>query len=58
MVLLVSAVNACDNGHEILATDPYILQMFPEEEHIPFILFHCCGITRELARVILSLTIP
>ena len=57
MVLLVPALYACDNGHQTLATDPYILQQFPEAEHIPFILFHRSGVTREFARVILGLSI-
>ena len=57
MVLLVPAVYACDNGHETVATDPYILQKFPEEEHIPFILFHRSGVIREFARIIIGLSI-
>ena len=54
MVLLVPALYACDNGHQTLATDPYILQQFPEAEHIPF---NRSGVTREFARVILGLSI-
>ncbi len=41
MVLLVSAVYTCStNEHEIVATDPRLLAHFPEQEFIPFILFH------------------
>ena len=57
MVLLLPAVYGCDNGHEILSTDPCILKQFPEEEFIPFILFHRSGVTREFARTIIALCI-
>ena len=49
MVLLLPAVYGCENGHAVLYTDPYILKQFPEEEFIPFILFHRSGIMREFA---------
>jgi hypothetical protein len=39
MVLLVPAVYVCANGHELVSTDPHILEQFPEQECIPFILF-------------------
>ena len=57
VILLVPAVYKCDNGHELLSTDPYILGKFPEGEYIPFILFHRSGITREFGRTIISLTL-
>ena len=36
VVLLLPAVYGCDNGHEFLSTDPYILKQFPEEDHLSF----------------------
>jgi hypothetical protein len=55
--VLVPAIYLCGNGHEVLATDPRILVLFPEEEYIPFILFHRSGVTRSFARMIITLTI-
>ena len=57
IVLLLPAVYECDDGHEIVSTDPYILNQFPEEEFIPFILFHRSGITRNFARTLIALCI-
>ena len=57
MVLQLSAVYGCDNGHEVLSTDPCILKQFPEEEFIPLILFHHSGVTGEFARTIIALCI-
>lgn len=57
MVLLVPAVYGCDNGHEVMSTDPCILKQFSEEEFIPFILFHRSGVMREFARTIIALCI-
>ena len=57
MVLLLPAVYGCQNGHEVLSTDPYILMQFTEEEYIPFILFHRSGVTREFVRTIIALCI-
>ena len=45
---LVSRVYRCCNGHEIVAHDNAILQSFPCKEHLPFLLSHISGITREL----------
>ena len=45
----------CGNGHETISTDPYILTLIPEQEYIPFILFHRCGVTRQFARAIIAL---
>ena len=56
MVLLVPAVYACPNGHEILATDPRLLVCIPEQEYVPFILFHCSGVMRTFARTVITLT--
>ena len=57
VVILLPAVYKCDNGHELLSTDPYILRQFPEGEYIPFILFHRSGITREFARSTIGLAL-
>ena len=35
MVVLVPAIYVCDNGHEILSTNPYILKKITEGENIP-----------------------
>ena len=56
-MLLVPAVYICTNGHELTSTDAHVLKQFPEQEHIPFILLHRSGITRELARAIISLIV-
>ena len=56
IVVLVPAIYACGNGHEVLATYPRIFLLFPEE-YIPFILFHRSGVMRTFARMLISLTI-
>ena len=56
MVLLVPAVYACPNGHDTLATDPRLLAYIPEQEYVPFILFHCSGVMRTFARTVITLT--
>lgn len=57
VVLLVPATYMCELGHEIISTSPLMLAMFPEQEYIPFILFHKSGVMRNFARTIISLTI-
>lgn len=57
VIILLPAVYECDNKHEVVSTDPYILRQFPEEEYIPFILFHRSGITREFARCTIGLAL-
>ena len=57
VVVLLPAVYGCDNGHEILATNPCVLEQFREEEYIPFILFHRSGVTRQLARALIALCV-
>ena len=57
IILLLPAVYGCDNGHEVLATDPFILKQFPEEKFIPFILFHRSGVMRDFARALIALCI-
>ena len=57
VVMLVPAIYVCGNGHEVLATDPRILLLFPEEEYIPFILFHRSGVMRTFARMVITLII-
>lgn len=57
MVLLVPAVYACSCGHEVLATDPRLLLCLPEQEYVPFILFHRSGVMRNFARLIITLTV-
>ena len=56
-VLLVSVVYMCENGHEVPSTDPRILQMLKVEEHVPFILLHKSGFTRDFVHTILLLYI-
>ncbi len=49
-VLLVSRVYRCPVGHQILAHDPWLLQVTASKisSQIPFVLFHKSGVTREL----------
>lgn len=56
-VLLVSCLYTCKCKHEILSTDPRILQQLPEQEYIPFILFHRSAVMRSFARSIIHLVI-
>ena len=55
VTLLVAAVYKCENGHETLSTDPHILDLFLEQEHVPFILFHRSGVTRAFCRMVIEL---
>ena len=55
IVLLVSAVYVCENGHKILAHDPRVLKMIPCTSMIPFVLLHQTGFTREFVDLISSL---
>ena len=55
-VLLVSVVYGCSNGHEVPSTDPRILTLI-SEEHMPFILLHRTGLTKNLLQTILQLFI-
>ncbi len=57
MVLVVPAVYACPYGHEVLATDPRLLFCLPEQEYVPFILFHRSGVMRDFARTVITLTV-
>ena len=50
---LVSRVYRCCNGHEVVAHDNSILQSFPCKEHLPFLLSHVSGITRDLYKDII-----
>ena len=45
VVLLVSAVYACDSGHRLLAHDESVLNRFPTYRLIPFILLLKTGFT-------------
>ena len=45
VVLLVSRVYVCPQGHEIPAHDPRILNSLPNDKNIPFILSHKSGVT-------------
>ena len=56
-IILVSAIYSCIQGHELYSTDPCILGSFPEEEHIPFILLHRTGFTRDFARTVIHMTL-
>ena len=50
--LLVSRVFLCENQHQILSHDQAILDQIDIEQ--PFLLFHKCGITKELYDFILT----
>ena len=52
IVLLVSAVYMCENGHKILAHDPRILKMIPCPTMVPFVLLHQTGFTRDFVDLI------
>ena len=54
-ILLVSAVYTCQNGHKVASTDPRILLQLTEEEHMPFILLHRTGFTRDFVHTALQL---
>ena len=54
-VLLVSAVYGCVNKHKMLAHDEAVLQCFPAQHIVPFVLFHRTGFTREFADTCLVL---
>ena len=45
VVLLVSAVYLCDEGHKTLAHDPTVFDMLPSKLVIPFILVYKSGFT-------------
>lgn len=45
VVYLVTAVYSCDNNHRILAHDETLLQCFPSQTLIPFVLLHRTGFT-------------
>ena len=52
IVLLVSAVYMCDNGHKLLAHDASVLKRFPTHRVIPFVLL---GFTMNLVNTCTSL---
>ncbi len=56
-ILLVSSTYECSLGHHLLATDPGLLVQLPEQEYVPFILFHRSGVTRRYARFVINLTV-
>lgn len=55
VVLLVSAVYICENHHKTLAHDERVLQCFPSQTLIPFVLLHRSGFTRELVDICTAL---
>lgn len=55
ITLLVPAVYQCMQGHQTISTDPCILVHLQEQEHIPFILMHRSGMTRDFARTVINL---
>ena len=57
VVLLVSVIYNCPVGHQLIGTDPRILSHIPEQEFIPFILFHKYGVMRAFARWIIAQTV-
>ena len=48
--MLVSRVYRYTNGHQILAHDPWLLEITETKTslEIPFVLFHKSGVTRDL----------
>ena len=54
-IILVSCTYHCSAGHEVLSTDPAILEAIQEREVIPFILLHKTGFTRELVCLALGM---
>ena len=57
VVLLVSAIYACDSGHKVLAHDESVLKVFPSYQMVPFILLCKTGFTVELVDTCTSLCI-
>ena len=55
IVLLVSAVYRCDNGHKLLAHDESVLKCFPTHRVIPFVLLSRTGFTMDLVNTCTSL---
>lgn len=55
VVLVVSREYLCCKGHEVSAHHPEILEMFPLQSMIPFILSHKSGMTRELLEEIIAM---
>ena len=55
IVLLVSAVYMCDNGHKLLAHDTSVLKRFPTHRVIPFVLLSRTGFTMDLVNTCTSL---
>ena len=56
-ILLVAAVCSCAEGHELYSTDPHIVELFPEEEQIPFILLYHTGFTHHFACTVIHMTL-
>lgn len=55
IVLLVSAVYACKSNHRVLAHDESVLQYFPNQCLLPFVLLHRTGFTKELVDTCMAL---
>lgn len=47
----------CESQHQLFSTDPRILSQIPQQEYIPFILFHRSAVTRSFARSVIGLVI-
>ena len=53
-VLLVSRVYMCRRRHQTISHNPAILSQVRDLFRVPFVLFHRCGITRELSDFVIS----
>lgn len=52
IVLLVSSVYTCDNGHILLAHDTRVLDIQPSKTAVPFVLMHRTGFTRTFLNMV------
>ena len=57
MIYIYVYIYQCKQGHQTISTDPRILTYFKEQEHIPFILLHRSGMTRDFACTVINLAI-
>ena len=55
VVLLVSAIYACEDGHRILAHDARVLKMITSPSLVPFVLLHQTGFTKEFVDLCTSM---
>ncbi len=55
VVLLVSAIYVCENGHKTLAHDTRVLEMITCPSLVPFVLLHQTGFTKEFVDLCTSM---